>query len=80
MQVGSVVENVLPVRANPVVNERCGWKPIPHKHIGIVTAVRPTNYGRAPEDRTVYVDVDLLYNGELIRLGNYAAGYFREIW
>ncbi len=82
MKVGDMVRNVIPVRANSVVNESRGWSSVNSGYLGIVTAVRQTSLNasyRADGKGDVYVDVMLSVNGESVRCGNHLAGTFSVV-
>ncbi|MBP04554.1 MAG: hypothetical protein CMA72_07205 [Euryarchaeota archaeon] len=83
MKVGDIVTNTLDVRANPVVNESRGWKPIPRGCTGIVLDVRETTWNsqwRASGKGDVYVDVLMTTpEGDTHRCGNYHSGSFEVI-
>jgi len=83
VQVGDLVRTVLPVRTNPVVNERRGWEPIQPGRIGIVLAVRETADPNLIGTGDCYVDVELAggfdSNGARIRLGNRHSATFEVV-
>jgi hypothetical protein len=82
MKVGNLVRNEVAVRTNPIVNESRGWEPIPAGHVGLVVGVRQTDlnaHHNANGKGDVYVDVELVANGEKVRCGNYLASMFEIV-